>query len=253
VRIRDNQRRSRTRRKELIDDLQARVKEYERKGVTATQQMQHAARYVALENTRLRTLLARHGVQQAEVDAYLRSCDGNEAIQGLATDIPAMPLSGRNPPSASTSRCSASTTQTTNKCQPANHTLEASNSQLHIPKHQTPSPLVSAEDSKLSGLSYILEDRTAQQPLQLHKEPAVQTTAAPECPNTADCFCPPTVTPSNQSIDNGLEISCETAASIIIEMRGQGDVDSIRASLGCAGRESCTVRNSTVLQIMDEN
>lgn len=35
-------------------------------------------------------------------------------------------------------------------------------------------------------------------------------------------------------------------------MRGDGDVDSIRASLGCTSREECIVRNSTVLQIMDE-
>ncbi|KAH7386739.1 hypothetical protein DE146DRAFT_747918 [Phaeosphaeria sp. MPI-PUGE-AT-0046c] len=163
VRIRDNQRRSRNRRKELIDDLQARVKDYERKGVTATQHMQHAARYVALENTRLRTLLARHGVQQAEVDAYLRSCDGSDASQRVptSTDAVNMPPPGQRPPSAPISRCGASAAPATNGLQP------------------------------------------------------------------------PT-------------------ASIIIEMRGEGDVDSVRASLGCVGRESCTVRNSTVLQIMDE-
>jgi hypothetical protein len=75
-----------------------------------------------------------------------------------------------------------------------------------------------------------------------------------ECPTTSECFCPPTATPKVRSLDNGLEISCETAATIIVEMRGDGnvDIDSVRASLGCKGREKCSVKNSRVLQIMDE-
>jgi DNA polymerase II large subunit len=72
LRIRENQRRSRNRRKELIEELQGRLNEYERKGVEATQDMQRAARKVAQENMRLRSLLARHGVSQEEVEIYLR-------------------------------------------------------------------------------------------------------------------------------------------------------------------------------------
>lgn len=83
-------------------------------------------------------------------------------------------------------------------------------------------------------------------------QPELSTREAPECPNTSDCFCPPTSTIKISPPNSGLEISCETAASIIIEMRGDGDIEAVRASLGCKGREDCTVRNSTVLQIMDE-
>jgi hypothetical protein len=86
-----------------------------------------------------------------------------------------------------------------------------------------------------------------------HHEP--RGSGAPEesdCPTTSECFCPPTAAPKIRPTSNGLEISCETAATIIVEMRGDGDVDSIRASLGCTSREECSVRNSTVLQIMDE-
>lgn len=57
-RVRDNQRRFRTRRAELLNDLQKRVHEYERQGVAATQAMQRAARKVAQDNVRLRTACA---------------------------------------------------------------------------------------------------------------------------------------------------------------------------------------------------
>lgn len=221
--------------------------------MTATQQMQHAARYVALENTRLRTLLGRHGVQQAEVDAFLRLCDENEAsapAQGLATDTSAMTQSDQNLPTSSTSHGLGNGST---GLQPKNHTAEASRNHLLISKRQPSSPVLGVPDSIAPNCSHRVEVCAAQQPPASQQVSAGQASEIPECPNTSDCFCPPTITPSNQSIDNGLEISCETAASIIIEMRGEGDVNSIRASLGCAGRESCTVRNSTVLQILDES
>jgi hypothetical protein len=73
-----------------------------------------------------------------------------------------------------------------------------------------------------------------------------------ECPNTASCFCAPTPMPKETPIDTGLLISCETAATIIAEMRGDGDRSQIRASLGCVGDEECNVKNTRVLELMDE-
>lgn len=77
----------------------------------------------------------------------------------------------------------------------------------------------------------------------------------PDCPSTADCFCPPTVTApptiGRRSIGND-EISCETAATIIAQMRGDGDDAAARASLGCNVGEVCSIKNSFLMQIMDE-
>ncbi|TKW55179.1 hypothetical protein CTA1_11979 [Colletotrichum tanaceti] len=75
IRIRDNQRRSRARHKEFVDELQRKVQEYEKRGIEASLQMQKAARDVAIENSRLRALLASRGVTNDQVDAYLRSFD----------------------------------------------------------------------------------------------------------------------------------------------------------------------------------
>ncbi|KAM5437030.1 hypothetical protein MferCBS31731_005685 [Microsporum ferrugineum] len=73
ARIRDNQRRSRARRKEYIQDLEARIQRYERQGVDVAIEVQAAARKVARQNAMLRSLLNSFGMTDAKIDEYL-SC-----------------------------------------------------------------------------------------------------------------------------------------------------------------------------------
>ncbi|CAI9635412.1 unnamed protein product [Alternaria burnsii] len=167
IRIRENQRRSRNQRKELIQDLQRRVQEYEAQGIAATQEMQRAARKVADENARLRSLLSSRGVAHEEIEAYLRSFDAASTPNHSSANRYALPVS--RPPIVA------------------------------IPAASSPGYMASP-----------------------------------------------------QSLDSGLLISCETAASIIAEMRGDGDTQRIRASLGCHGDKECTVKNTLVLELMDE-
>ncbi|KAK4204178.1 hypothetical protein QBC40DRAFT_3547 [Triangularia verruculosa] len=78
-RIRKNQRLSRARRKEYVASLEARVREYEERGVQASLEIQLAARKVAEENEKLRELLGKVGVGEASVREYLQqqpACDG---------------------------------------------------------------------------------------------------------------------------------------------------------------------------------
>jgi hypothetical protein len=77
-RIRDNQRRSRERKKQRIEELEARVREFEKLGVDATKAMQVAARRVdednkklRVENGKLRAMLKKHGYVDATIDACL--------------------------------------------------------------------------------------------------------------------------------------------------------------------------------------
>ncbi|KAK4118197.1 hypothetical protein N657DRAFT_675692 [Parathielavia appendiculata] len=85
ARIRDNQRRSRARRRELVEELKARVREYERQGVQATVEMRQAARRVAIENSRLRALLSSHGVTGEQVDHYLASFNDQPSSEAEPT------------------------------------------------------------------------------------------------------------------------------------------------------------------------
>ncbi|KAG9252699.1 uncharacterized protein F5Z01DRAFT_638196 [Emericellopsis atlantica] len=71
VQNRDNQRRSRARRRQLIEELQHKLQDYERRGVQASIGMQRVAQAVAWENKHLRGLLHLRGVSQHDIDAHL--------------------------------------------------------------------------------------------------------------------------------------------------------------------------------------
>ncbi|KLP10132.1 Uncharacterized protein Y057_2610 [Fusarium fujikuroi] len=77
---REAQRRSRARRNELIADLQSRLKEYERTGVTASIEMQRVAQAVNVQNQRLKNLLG------VVVESYTVAAWPKTAIVYRATD-----------------------------------------------------------------------------------------------------------------------------------------------------------------------
>ncbi|KAH0294091.1 hypothetical protein M436DRAFT_46233 [Aureobasidium namibiae CBS 147.97] len=68
ARIRDNQRRSRARRKEYLQELEAKYRSCEAVGAEASQEIQAAARKVLDENKRLRRLLRQQGFSDADID-----------------------------------------------------------------------------------------------------------------------------------------------------------------------------------------
>ncbi|PFH55994.1 hypothetical protein XA68_17234 [Ophiocordyceps unilateralis] len=73
ARIRDNQRRSRARRREYLQELEQRLRIYELQGIEASTEVQMAARRVAEENRQLRELLNRHGVDDNHIALFLQS------------------------------------------------------------------------------------------------------------------------------------------------------------------------------------
>lgn len=221
--------------------------------------MQRAARKVAEENARLRSLLAHHGISQDEVDGFVRSCDENALPKNASVNTAASPSQRRGakpvnalvttPDTAQFSSNGHGHPNTINVISNTNylHTLE----NWGAPSATSTQFLKPSESVLMPGV----QNRITSSPHTTtnHHEPRGNGAPEdPDCPTTSECFCPPTTAPRIRPTSNGLEISCETAATIIVEMRGDGDVDSIRASLGCTSREECIVRNSTVLQIMDE-
>ncbi|KAL6702955.1 hypothetical protein ACN47E_000797 [Coniothyrium glycines] len=265
VRIRDNQRRSRARRKELIDDLQKQVREYERKGVVATQEVQASARHVALENMRLRSLLAQIGISEQQIAAYLRSAgDGDSDAPALYARLS---MAGQSPsaiekpnsigpqslalagPSSGNSPCSGPEI-------PANHNgshQDAVDHQAHSAMATKPVELNLEPKSQACCTSPVSENPHKAQILDSNNGARTNNTEAEECPTTATCFCPPTAVLEPRSQSSGLEISCDAAATIIAGMRADADREAIRTSLGCVGDEQCRVKNSAVLQLMDES
>jgi hypothetical protein len=226
------------RRVELMQSLQCRVQEYERQGVAATQEMQRAARKVAQDNVRLRSLLALHGVSSEQVESFLRDSDA----PGLSFSQPAesschsdSQYLGNEQPTLD-SRPVPDTAENHSAQTPDSSQLSAT-----IVQPGTPSPETLAE----------CDDAPS------HREGHAGNFSRPvlessECPSSLECFCAPPPASEYRPSSSGLNISCEAAATVIAEMRGYGDRESIRASLGCRGQETCTVKNSMVMQIMDE-
>ncbi|CAI6335459.1 unnamed protein product [Periconia digitata] len=280
-RIRENQRRSRARKSQLLQDLQARVLAYEREGVSATQEVQYAARRVALENERLRTLLARYGVMKREVDGYLRSFGEEETEWGGSAfaNVPPRHASEGYREGEWTGRDGASNSlrpittqhQQSQPCErqfglphpplasfggsyPPHVPTESSLHATYIREPPSPPSSTNRQNCKLSPTT------PNQPPVISPERQSHMQSRELDCPNSLTCFCapspPPPAIPAPPP-SSGLEISCEDAARIIADMRGSGGVDQrdvIRASLGCGTREEreCKVKNSVVLQIMSE-
>ncbi|KAH7394911.1 hypothetical protein DE146DRAFT_678726 [Phaeosphaeria sp. MPI-PUGE-AT-0046c] len=90
ARIRDNQRRSRARRKEYLQEIEAKLRSCEQIGIEASSEIQTAARKVIDENRALRSLLHQRGVSESEIVIALgglpgRSFEHNSAVPMLDT------------------------------------------------------------------------------------------------------------------------------------------------------------------------
>ncbi|KAG9947113.1 hypothetical protein KCU85_g5962, partial [Aureobasidium melanogenum] len=100
ARIRDNQRRSRARRKEYLQELETKYRSCEAIGAEASQEIQAAARKVLEENKRLRRLLRNQGFSDADIDGpehdeFASSPSATEMLEVmLVTRKPCRPSSG---------------------------------------------------------------------------------------------------------------------------------------------------------------
>jgi hypothetical protein len=95
-RLRENQRRSRARKKEYLSSLEARVQACQRIGVEANVEIQNAAKRVVRENLLLREMLRRRGVGDEEIDRALRD-GGEEGDEGESAVEGVIKMLGRRP------------------------------------------------------------------------------------------------------------------------------------------------------------
>ncbi|KAK9380747.1 uncharacterized protein V2V93DRAFT_236489 [Kockiozyma suomiensis] len=78
ARIRENQRRSRARKREYVTDLESKIKGCQEEGLQLNVQIQRVARRVVEENKKLRELLANMGVDEWTVEEYLQNNSGTD-------------------------------------------------------------------------------------------------------------------------------------------------------------------------------
>ncbi|KAF3169460.1 hypothetical protein EYR41_007678 [Orbilia oligospora] len=207
IRIRNNQRRSRAKHKELVNSLQQRLREYEAQSIQASAEMQRAARKVALENKRLRMLLQQKGVSSAEVDRYVSSFES-----GLQFEAPRDLVSRHR---------------------------KSQNFALNEIYQKVVSH--SPGSSENEGVPSNMDDGVVT--LGSKNMTLGDTIAKSRCEG---------IESSTSPADSGFETSCEKAADIILQMRGDDDEQSVFSRLGCGRPGSCTMRNTTIFQLLDE-
>ncbi|OGE56246.1 hypothetical protein PENARI_c003G01657 [Penicillium arizonense] len=221
-RIRENQRRSRTRRKEYVQHLEQRLWSFERLGVAATQEVQEAGRKVARENEVLRSLLLLHGVTEKSVEEYLES-RGQPTSSTLSQcmSLASLESAKLHPPTAPNQRTSSY------------HHSPATSShwQSDNPPHQ-PRAIGSRNTSPKSDAKTNMDILPCQE--------FNTNRAAKLNPVTAESNSETHEVASVQ--DTGQSMSCVTAARIIENMQNHSEYRDVRSELGCSSEPTCMKR-----------
>ncbi|GLA79105.1 hypothetical protein AtubIFM55763_001773 [Aspergillus tubingensis] len=232
VRIRDNQRRSRARRKEYIQDLEQRLQNFQTEGIHATREVQEAGRKVAVENSLLRSLLILHGVSDQRVQEYLRAhtadiclpTSRSEAVPVARSHLGQSPrlstVNSGGPIPSNYERNDPSPERTATKPAPST----SSSSLVTYQQAAISDSQISDGDSELSvPFDSPTPDISTLQPPYRHQ----------------DSRQPGQCTP------------CETAAGIISSMRSYPNMQDVRSELGCQSSDSCMVKNMDIFQLLN--
>ncbi|KAF4472192.1 hypothetical protein FALBO_900 [Fusarium albosuccineum] len=236
---RENQRRSRARQRELVEDLQRRVREYERRDGQATLDMQRVARAVAGENAALRGLLASKGVAADEIEAHLEAVRAEEKMVVEAGVSSALPI-------ASTPVSTSSGTASPIPLMPraVSYSQPKGCSPNTIPQDSANTPSVEEQPGTRS------QEISAPARQCCKREPVAIT---PPMTNSAETGCCGQLQPQAEPLPKPLDkIHCMEAATILAQIRGHPDVSQARAALGCSMNDDCLVRNTDLLGMMDE-
>lgn len=268
ARIRDNQRRSRARRKEYLQELEAKLRQCEQMGVEASAEIQGAARKVLEENRRLRAMLRTRGVPEAEIAAALGFDDrtlepspptststSSSAAPALLTALdrrwayngpnPADPTSTLDPVSITTAPQvpAAALSPLSIPTQPA---LTAS-----MPETNSPHSVVSSTGTPPSyiGAPFYPLDTTQGPPI---KTELYQNFNYSYDPSTNNPWLFPSEPTYNPDIGYYNTSSCVDAATLI--RTGRSDVGTeLEVDLGChSPDQDCRVPNPLVFNMMDK-
>jgi len=207
--------------------------------------MQTAARRVAWENGQLRILLAKKGVPSEEVEEFLRQEEnsvvraGSKILSTIGSSPANLTPCNRNGASLMSLETSAVVRKDTPR-----------NSQCVTPITPKSTCNDKSNQSSCCPTTRPFLNDPAIKPLP--DEPSNNVPLQQYIPNTIPQDLAPVQAgfTQNSQLESVFEMSCETAASIISGMRGNGDQEQIRERLGCAGKGPCSVKNTTVFEVM---
>ncbi|KAF2845507.1 hypothetical protein T440DRAFT_511575 [Plenodomus tracheiphilus IPT5] len=261
ARIRDNQRRSRARRKEYLLELEAKLRSCEQVGIEASSEIQTAARRVLDENRKLRSLLYERGASEPEIVAALGGPPDRPYDQISATPTLNAMLERRITTNVLSSTSSPASSQP--------H-IRAASLPRHMPSVQPisiPAPRPTALSCNNSPSPGSIASSMGTSPPPSNSTPYY---TAPLTPSAADVKSEDAYSyPYDQSYSNSWTYpseynfvadpvayyntsSCVDAANIIRTMRANAGPE-LEADLGCrAPGQHCYVNNNVVFNMMDK-
>ncbi|KAB8228376.1 bZIP transcription factor [Aspergillus alliaceus] len=225
ARVRDNQRRSRARRKEYVQDLEQRLRRFESLGVKATQEVQTAARHVVAENCLLRSLLGQLGVTDKDVEDYLKS------------HIP-------HPTSSSSSSVNAEPVVVSHLAATHGNQVVKGGSLL---THQEED---SSDETGVNDSNPLPPGSVRNTPTKVDNVQAFGLTRPMVVVQTS--FVDSKDQDQVSTRDTGQSMPCEAAARILAAMQGYQEERDVRFELGCHNDSDCTVRNMDLFEILDK-
>ncbi|KAK0611574.1 hypothetical protein B0T14DRAFT_331722 [Immersiella caudata] len=287
---RESQRRSRARRRELVEDLQRRVAEYERRDAHATEAMQLAARKVVEENRKLRELLGRCVCAVGEEFRSGEDAGGGveareDVVKGVGGEVGGdrrgeVEGAGAKGESAMVGRemMGVSVSESGEELDPRLGRGEGDGGRevvvgvqsgvavQGVMRSERPAVVPSCSDLPgccgnppqvvqmgVVGLDRECEITGERESAEERKQDRCRGFGKEGC-----CADEEVEGKEGQcrekSTSTSLETSCEEAVSILKELHKVRHVDTeqVRAALGCQSAETCLVKNTRLFQVMDE-
>jgi len=246
ARVRDNQRRSRARRKEYLQELQSKIQDCERSGVQASLEIQVAARAVSAENASLKAENSRLIDENQRLRDLLEAPNGGGAKPAYTTTPVEEVVDARawNIPKVSSEYPSLPEPNDTTQ------TVEDTLSNVELPKSQTtdatpvPAPQTVSQSSE--------EPQIQSRAVEIDESMVHPNRTSSQSEQTPHIAMPHT---SEELAFGDDTSSCEYAAHIITSMRADISTDDMRADLGCGNDikewRKCKVNNSKLFVAVD--
>ncbi|KAL4723579.1 hypothetical protein ACLX1H_009217 [Fusarium chlamydosporum] len=273
IQDRDNQRRSRARRRQHFEQLQQRLQNYEHRGPQASTEMRHVAKGVLWENKHLHDLLRMHGVSQDEIDHHFSQMVSAGTDTNLNLRKPPQKRGHLRTPRElkrgtmepqSPNMVSITTHSHDAVDEPSNTSASLSNISLPVPNQRlaTSSVDIAEADFTITN-SHKDEEHNSydQRTMQIPERTSISFMCNNDLPDSAshadilppvtDCFCPPS-SPVPITGHWNSRMSCQAAVDIISGLESMVDLEKVRDLLQCEDPNDCLVGNSDVFQILDE-
>ncbi|KAL1651983.1 hypothetical protein SLS58_000106 [Diplodia intermedia] len=267
ARIRDNQRRSRARRKEYLQELESKYRSCEQMGVQASAEIQAAAKRVLDENRRLRALLRHMGVSDADIDGFNDpglAAPSPSAADALDTVLraprPCQPGSARS--SCESSRSPASQGPTTTPLSAASLEPPAPPPPPQIqpsPRSYSSATSISSTFSTPAAAESPMVPISSAQPFPINTLTDPPSAYDPSynayygAPNLGNWTWPAgTDIPHDPTQHMPNSSSCLQAADIIRRMRSDIGPE-LEQDMGCTGQgQDCKIDNTVVFDLVDK-